>query len=159
MFLSFQFVLNIFKLVFQEVHEVVVLVGVRGAELVLSGFSLARDAHHSWLACLSFKPLGLQLLDLLLLLLDDLLAEMASLGKLLLDFLVDLDVSLVGLNLFLLFVVAEEEVLSLLGLVLKLGGKLLVLEDGQGGGSLKLLVIEGKQVSLSLLDLIEHLLP
>lgn len=49
---------------------------------------------------------------------DDFLAEVATLGQLFLNFLVDLDLTLVRLNLVLHLVVLEDEDLGLLRLVL-----------------------------------------
>ena len=84
---------------------------------------------------------------------------MTSLCQLLLDFLVDLDISLESLNLNLILVILVQEALGLLALVLKFSGQLLVLEDGQSCGSLQLLIVQSKQVGLGLFDLEQHLLP
>jgi hypothetical protein len=81
------------------------------------------------------------------------------LGKLLLDLLVDLDVSLERLNLRLHFVVLEEQLLSLLRLILQLSGQLVVLQNSQASGRLQLLVVKSKQVGFGLLDLVKHVLP
>ena len=92
-------------------------------------------------------------------LLDDLLTEMRSLSELLLDLLMDFDVSLQSLYLCLHFVVLEEQLLSLLGLILELSGELVVLEDSEASGGLELFVVKSEQVSFGLLDLVKHVLP
>jgi hypothetical protein len=84
---------------------------------------------------------------------------MRSLSKFLLDLLMDFDVSLQSLNLCLHFVVLEEQLLSLLGLILELSGELVVLEDSEASGGLELLVVKSEQVSFGLLDLVKHVLP
>ena len=84
---------------------------------------------------------------------------MRPLGELLLDLLVDLDVSLERLNLRLHFVVLEEQLLSLLRLILQLSGQLVVLQNSQASGRLQLLVVKSKQVGFGLLDLVKHVLP
>ena len=114
-----------------------------------------RSAHHSlWTLDLVER---LCVGELLLEPLDHFLAEVASLGELLLDLLVDLDLALVRLDLRLHLVVLEDEDLGLLRLVLKLGRQLMVLEDSQMRGCLQLLVVHGQQVCLCLLDVEEHL--
>jgi hypothetical protein len=84
---------------------------------------------------------------------------MRSLSKFLLDLLMDFDVSLQSLNLCLHFVVLEEQLLSLLGLILELSSELVVLEDSEASGGLELLVVKSEQVSFGLLDLVKHVLP
>ena len=86
----------------------------------------------------------LELVHLLFELLDDLLTEMRSLSKFLLDLLMDFDVSLQSLNLCLHFVVLEEQLLSLLGLILELSGELVVLENSEASGGLELLVVKSE---------------
>ena len=71
-----------------------------------------------------------QLLDLLLEALDDLLAEMRAFREFLLNLFVNLDIAFERLNLSLHLVVLEEQLLSLLRLVLKLSRQLVVLENG-----------------------------
>jgi hypothetical protein len=68
-------------------------------------------------------------------------------------------VSLQSFNLRLHLIVLVEQLLCLLGLVLELSGQLMVLEDGQTGGGLELLVIECQQVCFGLFDLVEHVFP
>ena len=114
-----------------------------------------RSAHHG-LWTLDLVE-GLCVGELLLEPLDHFLAEVASLGELLLDLLVDLDLALVRLDLRLHLVVLEDEDLGLLRLVLKLGRQLMVLEDSQMRGCLQLLVVHGQKVRLCLLDVEEHL--
>lgn len=69
---------------------------------------------------------------------------MTALGKLLLDLLVDLDLTLVRLNLPLHLVVLEDENFGLLRLVLQLGRQLMILKDGQVRRRLQLLVIHSQ---------------
>ena len=56
---------------------------------------------------------------------------MAPLGQLLLYLFMDLYIPLIRLDLLFHLVVLEDEDLSLLGLVFKLGGQLMVLKDGE----------------------------
>ena len=60
--------------------------------------------------------------------LDHLLAELRPFGELFLDLLVDFDVSFKRLDLGLHLIVLVDELLSMNGLVLQLGCKLLVLQ-------------------------------
>lgn len=83
---------------------------------------------------------------------------MGSLSKLLLHLFVDLDLTLVSLDLRLHLVVLEDEDLRLLRLMLKFSGQLMVLQNGQVRRSLQLLVVHGEQVCLGLFDVKEHLL-
>ena len=53
----------------------------------------------------------------------------------------DLDLSLIRLDLLLHFVVLDYQELGLFGLVLKLSCKLVILEDCQPRGGLKLLIV------------------
>ena len=56
---------------------------------------------------------------------------MAPLSQLLLYLFMDLYIPLIRLDLLFHLVVLEDEDLSLLGLVFKLGGQLMVLKDGE----------------------------
>ena len=67
----------------------------------------------------TFSLLSLKLFHLLLEPLDNLGAEVGPLGQLLLNFLVDLDVSLKGVNMTLHFVTFKKKLLSLFGLILQ----------------------------------------
>lgn len=71
----------------------------------------------------------LEILNLLLETLDDFLAEMRALRKLFLNLFVDFDIALERLYLSLHLVVLEQELLSLLRLILKLGCQLMVLQN------------------------------
>jgi hypothetical protein len=84
----------------------------------------------------------LKLVDLLLEFFDDFLTKMRSFGKFLLDFLVDFNVALESLNLRLHFIVLEEQLLSLLRLIFKLSGELVILQNSQASSSLELLIIK-----------------
>lgn len=101
----------------------------------------------------------LQFAHLLLQLFDDFLAKMRPLCQFLLHLFVNLYVPLQGFDLLLHLVVFEEQLLRLLALVLELRGELMVLQNRQPRRGLQLLVIEGKQIRLGLLDLEQHLLP
>lgn len=70
----------------------------------------------------------------------------------------DLHITRKCLDLLLHLVVPKQKLLALLGLVLKLRGQLLVLKNGEPRRRLELLIVHSHQVSLSLLDLQEHLL-
>jgi len=70
----------------------------------------------------------------------------------------DLNISLLRFNLCLHLIVFEQQLLSLLRLVLELRGQLMVLQNGQPGSRLELLVVQSEQVRLGLLNLVEHLL-
>ena len=117
--------------------------------------------HGTWTTCHSLWTLYLVerlcVGELLLEPLDHFLAEVTSLGELLLDLLVDLDLALVRLDLCLHLIVLEDEDLSLLRLMLQLGGQLMVLKDSQMRSCLQLLIVHGQQVRLRLLDVEEHL--
>ena len=117
-------------------------------------------AHGTRTTCHSLWTLylveGLRIGELLLEPLDDFLAEVTSLGELLLDLFVDLDLALVRLDLCFHLVVLENEDLRLLRLMLQLGGQLMVLEDSQMCRCLQLLIVHGQQVRLRLLDVEEH---
>lgn len=65
-----------------------------------------------------FVLLLFKLVHLLLQLFNDFLTKMRSFGKLLLDLLVDFNVTLESFNLGLHFVVLKQQLLSLLGLIL-----------------------------------------
>jgi len=97
--------------------------------------------------------------ELLLQTLDDLLAEVRALGKLLLDLFVDLNLALVSLDLRFHFVVLVDQDLRLLRLMFEFGRELMVLKDGQVRCGLQLLVVHRQQVSFRLLDVEEHFLP
>lgn len=97
--------------------------------------------------------------ELLLQTLDDLLAEVRALGKLLLDLFMDLNLALVSLDLRFHFVVLVDQDLRLLRLMFEFGRELMVLKDGQVRCGLQLLVVHRQQVSLCLLDVEEHFLP
>jgi hypothetical protein len=84
----------------------------------------------------------LKLVDLLLEFFDDFLTKMRSFGKFLLYFLVDFNVALESLNLRLHFIVLEEQLLSLLRLIFKLSGELVILQNSQASSSLELLIIK-----------------
>lgn len=100
----------------------------------------------------------LEILNLLLKALDDLLAEMRALRKLFLNFFVNFDIALKRLYLSLHLVVLEQELFSLLRLILKLGCQLMVLQNCQASCGLKLFIVKSKQVSFGLLDLVKHVL-
>ena len=70
----------------------------------------------------------------------------------------DLDLTRKSLNLSLHLVVLEDEYLSLLRLMLKLGCQLMILQDSQPCRCLELLIVHGKKISFGLLDIEEHLL-
>ena len=97
--------------------------------------------------------------ELLLQTLDDLLAEVRALGKLLLDLFMDLNLALVSLDLRFHFVVLVDQDLRLLRLMFEFGRELMVLKDGQVRCGLQLLVVHRQQVSFRLLDVEEHFLP
>ena len=84
------------------------------------------------------------IIQLLLLSLDNFLAEVRTLGQFLLHLLVDLNLALVRLNLLLHLVVLVDKNFGLLGLMLQFGGKLMILEDSQVSGRLQLLVIHSQ---------------
>lgn len=90
--------------------------------------------------------------------LDDLLAEVGPFGELLFDFLVDLNLPLVGFDLLLHLVVLVNQNFSLLRLMLQLCRQLVILQDGQMRGCLQLLVVHRQQVRLRLFDVEEHFL-
>ena len=97
------------------------------------------------------------IVELLLLPLDHFLTEVGTFCQLLLDFLVNLDLTLVRLNLLLHLIVLVYEDLGLLGLVLQFCGQLVVLKNSEMSRRLQLLVIHGQEIGLSLLDIEEHL--
>lgn len=66
---------------------------------------------------------------------------MRPLGQLFLDFLVDVDVLLKGLDLLAELVVLDKQILSLLRLELELLCQLAILHDGEPGRRLLLLVV------------------
>ena len=68
----------------------------------------------------------------------------------------DFNLALVGLDLLLHLVVLEDEDLRLLRLVLELGRKLVILQNGQVSRGLQLLIIHGKQIGLGLLNVEKH---
>lgn len=82
---------------------------------------------------------------------------MRSLCELLLYLLVDLNLTLVSLNLLLHLVILKDQYLSLLRLVLQLCSQLVVLQDSQMRSRLQLLVIHGQKVRLRLLNVEKHL--
>ena len=84
------------------------------------------------------------IIQLLLLSLDNFLAEVRTLGQFLLHLLVDLNLALVRLNLLFHLVVLVDKNFGLLGLMLQFGGKLMILEDSQVSGRLQLLVIHSQ---------------
>lgn len=106
----------------------------------------------------SIRLLRLKFLNTRLQSLDDFLAEVRSLGQLLLNFLMNVNVTDERLNLLLVLIVLQEQFLSLLRLELELGRELTVLEDGEAGRRLQLLIVQREQVRLGLFDLEQHLL-
>lgn len=86
--------------------------------------------------------LVLQLLVFDLQSLDDLLAEVGSLGELLLDLLVDGDVPVECVDLLLHLVVLGQELLGLLRLVLQLVRQLVILQDRQPRRRVLLVVVQ-----------------
>ena len=91
-------------------------------------------------------------------LLNDLLAEVRSLGQLLLHVLVDADLTFKPLDGLLHLVVLEQQLLSLLRLMVQLGSQLMILQDLEARRRLHLLLVERDQVGLGLRDLVLHLL-
>ena len=102
--------------------------------------------------------LPLQLLNLALEPGDDFLRLVRSLRQLLFYLLVQRDVALQDLNLLGHLVMSLHELLCVLGLIVKLGCQLVVLQDGQSCLRLELFIVEGHQVSLRFLHLEVHLL-
>ena len=102
--------------------------------------------------------LGLQVLDFIFKSLDNFLTEVAPLGQLLFHFLVDLDIPFKSINLSSHLVILLQEYLSLLGLVLQLSCELMILQDGQPGRCLQLLIVQSEEVCLRLFDFMQHFL-
>ena len=124
-----QLLLDLQDALVQVVHQVLLL-RVRGLTLGL---------------CLEFVvrvlDFLLEILDLLLVLLDNFLAEVRSFGELFFDFFVILEVlAQVSYN-ALHLVVAEHQVFCALGLVVQLRGQLHVLDYGEFGRALQLVLI------------------
>jgi len=90
-------------------------------------------------------------------LLDNLLAEVGSLGQLLFDFFVDGDVTVKSVDLRLHFGIFCQKLLRLLTLVLQLNSQLSILKYRQLSRSLQLVIVQSKQRCLGVLDLLEHL--
>ena len=84
---------------------------------------------------------------------------MRSLGQLLFDLLVNLEVLLHMPDLLLHLLVLEDQFLGLLRLELKLASQLMILEHSQLYSRVQLLFFEGQQVGPDLGDLGEHLVP
>ena len=103
--------------------------------------------------------LVLQLCDLLLVLLDDLLAEVRSFGKLFLDLFVILQVFGQVSNYRLHFVIFEHQVLSALRLVVQLSSELHVLNDCKFGSTLQLILVGHRVLHSDLSDLHQHVFP
>jgi hypothetical protein len=97
-------------------------------------------------------------LDGVLVLRDDLLAEVGPLRQLFLHLLVQLQVFLQCLYLARHRPVLKNQILRLLRLELELAGELLVLLYGQPCGALEFVLIEVEHVDFDLFDLLEHLL-
>lgn len=162
--------LLLLQLLLQEVDQVLVALRqvVQTLRLVVVGTAVSETcpvaSHACWevdLLATSLGEGGILALSKLVVLsleaLDDFLAEVGPLGQLFLDFLVDLDLALVSLNLLLHLVILEDEDLGLLRLVLQLGRQLVVLQDRQVRRCLQLLVVHSQEVGLRLLDVEEHL--
>jgi len=155
--------LLLFKLLFQEVDQVIATL----CHIVVTGepwhhtIRLAQTAATRSEVCLisTFGTLCVHsrsVLQLLLQSLDNFLAEVGALSKLFLDFFMDFNLALVGLDLLLHLVVLKDEDLRLLRLVLELGRKLVILQNGQVSRGLQLLIIHGKQIGLGLLNVKKH---
>lgn len=86
--------------------------------------------------------LFLKLFSLLLEFLDDLLAVKSPFAKLLLNALVQTDVTLKLVDLLGHLGVFRNKLLGLLGLVVQLGGQLVVLENGESRCGLQLLIVK-----------------
>ena len=102
--------------------------------------------------------LAFQLLHLSLESSNDLLALIGPFGQLFLDLLVKRYVSLKYFNLLSHLIMSFDELLGILRLIVQLRRQLMVLENGQSCLSLKLFIVEGHQVRLSLFDFEVHLL-
>ena len=85
------------------------------------------------------------------------LTSMCPLGQLLLHLLVQGDVAFQSVYLDLHFIIFGQKLFCLLRLVFELRGQLVVLQDGQPSRCLELLVIQGHQISLGLLNFVVHL--
>lgn len=96
--------------------------------------------------CALLSECLVKLLDLDLVLLDDLLAEVTPLGQLLLHLLMVSQVPLESLDDTCHLVVFVHQVLGLLGLVLKFTGELRVLDDRELGGADKLVLVQVEHV-------------
>lgn len=150
------------QLLLQKVDQIVISLCE-----VLKATSLANDpvaleaGREVYLLCIASlmrRILSLsQFIDFRLESLDDFLAEVGSLGQLLFHFFVDLDFSLVRLDLLLHLVILKDQDLCLLRLVLQLGRQLVVLQNGQVRRRLQLLVVHCQQVRLRLLNVEQHL--
>lgn len=94
---SLELLLNLLQLMLKEIDQVFVgfVIGHHRCSTAIA-LPLSLSAHDIW-SLLSL--LALKIFDLLLQSLDDLLAEMASLGQLLLNLFMDLDVSLKSVDL------------------------------------------------------------
>jgi len=98
----------------------------------------------------------LKLLSLLFEFLDDLLAIKSPFAKLLLNALVQTDVTLKLIDLLGHLGVFRNKLLGLLGLVVQLGGQLVVLKNGESRCGLQLFIVKRHQVSLGLPDFVIH---
>ena len=140
-----KFLFDFFKLVFQKVNQIFIC--FISLQILMShqalSFSImaSTDAHHSRLSLVGVNLFILQIFDLLLKFLNHLLTEMGSFSQFLLNFLMDLNVSLESVDLSLHFVVSEKKVFSLFTLVLQFSCQLLVLKDGKSGRGLELLIV------------------
>ena len=103
--------------------------------------------------------LVLKLCDLLLVLLDDLLAEVRSFGKLFLHLFVILQVFGQVSDYRLHFVIFEHQVLSALRLVVQLSSELHVLNDCKFGSTLQLIFVGHRVLHAYLSDLHQHVFP
>ena len=100
---SLELFLDLLEFVLKEINEVLVGLVIgnqRGIATIALPLSLA--AHNGWSVLIL---LALKVLNLLLQSFDDLLTEVTSLGKLFLDLLVNLNVSLHGIDLSLHFAI------------------------------------------------------
>jgi len=83
---------------------------------------------------------------------------MSSLGQLFLNLLVQFYISSETIDLSLLLIISFNQTLSLIALIFKLSCELMILQNSQPSGSLKLLIIKSHQISLSFFDFKVHFL-
>lgn len=84
---------------------------------------------------------------------------MWSFGKFSLNFFVNLNVSFDFVDLGTHFVICEQQLLSLLGLMIQLSGQLVILQDGESCCGLQLLIIESQQIGFGFFDFVLHFFP